>query len=197
MSIKNQYTNARRPDTHLYTKGFQYSLDGKNYIGEYHLLNQEPYTEPTHTRTSQKLTKYYDDQDVYVYDKIKKFTNLVTDYIEPKPYILKSQQLDYNSGYVVRYFVEKAFGSDRYPIEIDYLQHQSYNKPKSINGGLYNRVKLNWKLTGPLNNVYTKSGMISQIGIYEHNALQVEYASKTIPNISYVIKNYIEFARPE
>lgn len=193
----NSYTNVRKPDTHLYTKGFEYSLDGNNYIGEYHLLNQEPYTEPTHTANSQKLTKYYEDVDAYTYDKLKAFKNLITDYTEPRPYILRSQQLDYDAGYVTRYFVEKAFGSGRYPIEIDYLQYQSYNKPKNINGGLYNLVGLNWKLTGPLNNVYNKNGVILELGIYEHNALQVEYASKTIPNISYIIKNYIEFARPE
>jgi hypothetical protein len=196
MIRKSSFVNASRPDTYLYTKGREFSLNGENYIGEYHLLNKEPYTEPIHSRTSQKLTKYYDDGDVYLYDKLKNFTDLITEYVEPIPYVLRIEQLDYDAGYATRFFVEKAFGTNRYPMEIDYLQSQKYNKPKSINGGLYNLVAINWKLTGPLNNVFDKKGMLLELGIYEHNALQVENAAQIIPNISYAIKNYIQFARP-
>ena len=196
MARKSSLVNASRPDTYLYTKGREFSLNGENYVGEYHLLNKEPYTEPIHSRTSQKLRKFYEDSDVYLYDKLKNFTDLITKYVEPSPYILRIEQLDYDAGYVTRFFVEKAFGSNRYPMEIDYLQSQRYNKPKSINGGLYNLVAINWKITGPLNNVYNNRGLILELGIYEHNALQVERAAQTIPNINYTIKNYIEFARP-
>ncbi len=196
MTKINPLAGISRADTYLYTKGLEYSLDGNNYIGEYHLMNNEPYTQPTHTRTSQKLTKYYPDEELYLYDKLKKFNNLVTNYTEPKPYIVRSELLDYKAGYLLRYFVEKAFGSDRYPMEIDTLQAQKYNKPNNINGGLYNLATITWKLTGPLNNRYDDKGMILEMGIYEYNALQVERAAQAIPNISYVIKNYIEFARP-
>jgi len=41
----------------------------------------------------------------------------------------------------------------------------------------------------------TKGNLIER-GIYEHNALEVEKGARQIPNLSYIIKNYIEFARP-
>jgi len=137
--------------------------------------------------------------DTYLYTKGLEYSLDGNNYIgdtEPKPYIVRSELLDYKAGYLLRYFVEKAFGSDRYPMEIDTLQAQKYNKPNNINGGLYNLATITWKLTGPLNNRYDDKGMILEMGIYEYNALQVERAAQAIPNISYVIKNYIEFARP-
>jgi len=196
MAKKNPLSNASRPETYLYTKGGEFSLQGENYVGEYHFLDKKPYTEPTHSNTSQQLTKFYTDKRLYIYDHLKDFKNLIDEYKEPIPIRIRVELLDYSAGYVQRHFVEKAFGSDRYPIEIDFVQAQNYNKPKSINGGLYNLATINWKLTGPLNNRYDDRGMLLEKGIQEHNALEVERISPKITNISYVIKNFIEFARP-
>lgn len=196
MSRKNPILVSDRGTTYLYTKGGEYSLDGKDYIGEYNLANNEPTTGPIRTQNSQKLTKFYPNHQVYLYDSLKQFENLITDYAEPNPIVLRVKQEDYDTGYVTRFFVEKAFGSNRYPQEIDSIQAQRYNQPKSINGGLYNIAIVDWKLTGSLYSRYDSSGLLVEMGIYEHNALEVEKASQIIPNITLTIKNFIEFARP-
>ncbi len=196
MLRKNILSNNNNLNNYLYTKGFEYSLDGKNYIGEYHLENGRAFTGPIQKDDSVALTKYYKDQNTYTYDKIKQFKNLVRYYNEPRPIIIRPTQVDYNSGYVTRFFFEKAFNVDKYPIEVDSQQYEQYNTRVGANGGLYIREKMRWKLTGPLYNVHDKKGMLLEMGIYEHNALEVEKISQVIPNVSYVIKNYIEFARP-
>jgi hypothetical protein len=167
-----------------------------NYIGEYHLDDGKPQTGPIPNKQSKTLTKYYPDPVVYNYDRIKQFKNLVTEFIEPKPIIIKPIELDYDTGYVDRFFVEKAINVEKYPTEVDNKQFQKYNTVKNINGGLYLMVILNWKLTGSLRDRRDAKGNLIERGIYEHNALEVEKGSRQIPNLSYVIKNYIEFARP-
>jgi hypothetical protein len=196
MAKKNKLANSTNADKYLYTKGSIFSLDGKNYIGEYHLDDGKPRTGPIPDKQSKLLTKYYPDPEVYNYDRIKQFKNLVTEFTEPKPIIIKPTELSYEIGYIDRFFVEKAINVERYPTEIDNLQYQKYNTTQNINGGLYLVVILNWKLTGPLRDRRDAKGNLIERGIYEHNALEVEKGSRQIPNLSYIIKNYIEFALP-
>ena len=196
MIKKNKLANSTNKDKYLYTKGREFSLEGKNYIGEYHLVDGKPGTGPVPDNQSKPLTKFYSDQQVYRYDYIKQFKNLVTEFIEPKPIIIKPTELDYDSSYVDRFFVEKSMAVEKYPTEIDNKQYQKYNTVENINGGLYLLVVLRWKLTGPLRDRRDAKGNLIERGIYEHNALEVEKGARQIPNISYIIKNYIEFARP-
>jgi len=196
MIKKNKLANNTNADKYLYTKGREYSLDGINYIGEYHLVDGKPETGPIPDNQSKPLTKFYPDQVVYNYDRIKQFKNLVTEFVEPKPIIIKPMDIDYDLGYIDRFFVEKSINVEKYPTEIDNKQYQKYNTAKNINGGLYLVVILKWKLTGPLRDRRDGKGNLIERGIYEHNALEVEKGSRQIPNISYLIKNYIEFARP-
>lgn len=196
MAKKNTLANKANADNYLYTKGREFSLEGINYIGEYHLVDSKPKTGPVPSNEAMALTKYYPDPVVYNYDRIRQFKNLVTDFTEPKPIIIKPTELDYQIGYVDRFFVEKAINVEKYPTEIDNLQYQKYNTTQNINGGLYLLVILRWKLTGPLRDRRDAKGNLIERGIYEHNALEVERGSRQIPNLNYIIKNYIEFALP-
>jgi hypothetical protein len=196
MIKKNKLANSTNKDKYLYTKGREFSLEGKNYIGEYHLVDGKPGTGPVPDNQSKSLTKFYPDPVVYNYDRIKQFNNLVTEFVEPNPIIIKPMDIDYDLGYIDRFFVEKSINVEKYPTEIDNKQYQKYNTAKNINGGLYLVVILRWKLTGPLRDRRDGKGNLIERGIYEHNALEVERGARQIPNISYIIKNYIEFARP-
>jgi len=196
MAKKNTLANKANANNYLYTKGKEFSLDGINYIGEYHLVDGKPKTGPVADNQAKSLTKYYPDLVVYNYDRIKQFKNLVTDYTEPNPIIIEPTDLDYDLGYIDRFFVEKSINVEKYPTEIDNKQYQKYNTAENINGGLYLVVILKWKLTGSLRDRRDAKGNLIERGIYEHNALEVEKGSRQIPNLNYIIKNYIEFARP-
>ena len=129
--LESQYNlKPRKRTKFLYTKGFQYSLDGENYIGEYHLQGDKAYTGPEKTATSRLLRKYYSDALVYAYDRCRGFPK--RDRIEPNQIVWLPLETNYKTGYAIRYFVERAGKYEGYPIEIDDEQKSKYGKDGGI-----------------------------------------------------------------
>lgn len=174
-----------------YTKGYEYSLDGVNYIGEYHLRGQIARTEPVESPTSKTLTKYYSNHDLYQYDKARNFPKRVR--VIPNQIPWSPKQADYKVGFATRYFVERAGNMEGYPIEIDSQQAGLYGKDGGIDEGVYTIASINWKLTGPLRNMMFNGQLIE--GIFEHNQNETIRQTRIIPNIESAIKNYTEFAQ--
>lgn len=174
-----------------YTKGFEYSLDGQNYVGEYHIVGNKVFTGPEPSNTSKQLTKYYTNSDLYAYDKARKFEE--RDRVEPDQYVFVPTKADYTTGFVTRYFVERVGRFEGYPLEIDKQQAEKYGRDQGIDEGAYNLVAIKWMLVG-----YERSTTINNIvveGVYEHNLREVTLATKIIPNLPEAIKSYTEFAR--
>lgn len=182
VSRRNPYGIGVDDDRYFYTKGGEYSLDGKNYIGEYHLRDGRPYTEPIASQTSKPLRRFYDMQDHYIYDKLKQFNVSILNYTDPVPYQFRPAQQHYSIGFVPRFFVEKLNTDDSYAIEIDQKQYDRINRLGGIDGGLYPFAAIEWKLTGRRDQ------------IIEHNQNELRRASQKIPTVLYAIKNYLEFA---
>lgn len=175
--------NSNDNTNYLYTKGGLFSLGGKNYIGEYHYYAGIPRTGPTPSNDSKTLQKPYTNQDAYVYDRITEGGSVIQTFIEPVPHIFTVTESDYVSGFVLRYFVQKHTTSDSYTIELDQQQYSLIQKPGGIDGGLYNKQIIRWKLTG------------YEAEIREYNRGEVLGIKSIIPGIEYSIKNYTEHAR--
>jgi hypothetical protein len=167
---------------YLYTKGNEFSLNGQNYIGEYHYENMTPTTEPE-LGGGIVLRKRYTNLDHYTYDKLLKFDTLVSSFISPKPYMPIISNQTYVAGYVTRYFVEKINDSQSYPIEIDLSQFKKFGKRGGIDSGLYNVASVSWKLTGLI------------VDIIAYNQEEIFFASDKVPKIAYGVRNYTEYAR--
>ncbi len=178
---------------YLYTKGGEFSLDGVEYVGEYHIIGFDVRTGPVPSQSSKLLRQYYTDPLLYEYDKARAFKS--RDVVEPNQSVVRPRESDYTTGFMVRYFVERAGSFEGYPIEIDKLQYASYGKEGGISGDVYNSVAINWKLTGPRNNVFTQDGTLYEMGIFEHNQQVVYSATRIIPSLPGAIKNYLEFAK--
>ena len=78
MGKASKYSPSKNNYIYLYTKGGAFSLDGQNYVGEYHYDSGIAKTGPTITYapnvdTSKVLQRTYNNADHYAYDKIKKF----------------------------------------------------------------------------------------------------------------------------
>lgn len=174
--------NNNLDDIHLYTKGKQFSLDGAEYVGQYHLREDGPWTGPVKSDTSVKLQKYYASTDHYIYDRVKEFKTPPFLYIDPKPIIYEPTQQVYTKGQDVRYFVEKINNEKSYAIEINEEQFNKYGKPNGIDSAVYLSTKIIWKLVGTLEEVST------------FNETQIQKAKKVIPTIDYAIPNLIQFA---
>lgn len=186
-SLKNS-----RKTQYLYTKGHQFSLDGQNYIGEYHINGNTVMTGPVPSDKSRRLTKYYSNPDLYAYDKARGFKMRLR--VPPNQIVFAPTEPDYSAGYSIRYFVERGKNFISYPLEIDKEQAQLYGRMGGIDEIGYNLVSFKWKLTG-----FERTKIIDSVnvveGIYEHNIREVTIASKVIPNLVDAIRNYTEFAR--
>lgn len=177
---------------YLYTKGRQFSLDGQNYIGEYHKVGSNYKTGPVETPNSKLLTKYYNNPIIYEYDKSREFVERVR--VQPNQIVWAPIETNYQTGYATRYFVERIGQYEGYPIEIDQIQKARYGKDEGIDEGVYSLLTLQWKLTGPERSIY-KDGKLYAQGIYEYNQAQVILGTKIIPNLETAIKSYTEYAR--
>ena len=166
-------TRNKNKREYLYTKGFEFSLDGENYIGEYHKQGSIYKTEPIESPTSKRLTKYYNDPLLYQYDKSRNFEERVR---------------------VVPNQIVWAPVKTNYTIEIDQEQKEKFGKDGGIDEGLYALATISWKLTGSERSIY-KDNMLYIEGIYEYNQRQVIIGTKIIPNLEYAIKSYTEYAR--
>lgn len=177
---------------YLYTKGYEFSLEGVNYVGEYHKDGKDFKTEPIPSITSKALTKYYSDPLVYDYDKARGFPKRIR--VIPNQIVWAPISTNYTTGFATRYFVERAGNYEGYPIEIDQDQRQLYGKEGGIDEGAYSVLTLKWKLTGSERSLYRNNQLYAE-GIYEYNQRQVIIGTRVIPNIESAIKSYTEYAK--
>ena len=113
--------------------------------------------------------------------------NNVQFFVYPKIYNLIVTQNDYDNGYIIRYFVKKI--NDSKVIEV------SENNYNQISSQLFSKVMVEWKLTGPLINIYV-NGKLYEQGIYESNLEKTNLAAKTIPELKNFITNYTQYSKP-
>lgn len=185
--------SGRGPKTeYLYTKGSEFSLDGQNYIGEYHKRGSKFFTGPIQSPESKQLTKYYSDPLMYQYDRSRNFEERVR--VVPNQIVWAPLETNYKTGFATRYFVERSGNYQSYPIEIDADQKSMFGTDGGIDEGLYSLAIVQWKLTGPERNIY-KDNQLYIEGIYEYNVRQVILNTKIIPNLEYAIRSYTEYAR--
>ena len=161
----------------LYTYGNELmSEDGIEYIGDYHTYSTgEVFTKSTYLRNvSQKLIPYVnlavtDSAEKFRYDGLVKFNSNFefASYGKTTP-----TQDDYNSGFVVRYFVKRHFN--------DIVTEVTKSTYVKLNTVFYKKIELRWKLVG--NAVVV-------------NERIVRTAEKDIEGISNYITNYSEFVK--
>lgn len=178
-----------------YTKGGEYSLDGENYIGEYHIKDEIAYTGPVGTSIKKQLTKYYSNQNNYHYDKLFNFNKIEPTFKEVKPAKITPQETDYDLGYYTRYFLQKITEETKMPIEIAFNEQEILGKEKGYDDRINDLVEVKWILVGPLNTTIGPGGQTVE-GIYERNYAEVLRVSQKHPNMLYAFRNYTEFARP-
>lgn len=144
---------------YVYTKGKEYSLDGVEYIGYYHISNSVPYSEYKPSTTSRKLYPYKSSDASMIYDKLKPEYLKLDTYNPPyqAPLLLTAAQ--YESGKITRYFLKKRNENIIYEINknmvgklgseggIDDIMYQltSMDWMISINGISYELINFNTK----------------------------------------------------
>jgi len=204
------FSSRKKTQTHLYTKGGEFSLDGVDYIGEFHIEGSFAFTGPTpidigtninkvgdpdlvkskiklsaaETNSSGKmLGRVYLEQYQYDYEKIKNFDISIRNFADPIPYLYKPKDAAFEAGEDERYFVQKRGDDDSYVVEIDSGQWERLGQYGGIDDGLYAHTSVIWKLVGSFD-------LIAQ-----QNELALFKAQKIIPSILFSIKSFTEEAQ--
>lgn len=187
MATKRTKLNSLAPqaqDTqYLFTKGLQYSLEGVEYKGEYHLRGDEAFTGPVPSKTARMLRRLYRYQDHYRYEQLFDFDVEAAQFKDPAPFTFTPIETAYKRGFDTRYFVEKRENDSSYAIEVDLGQYSRIGMKGGIDGGLYLHTAVEWKLTGTVDS------------ITNFNRIQLLKGSKLVPSIVYAVHNLTEAAR--
>lgn len=194
IGIRSRYSIFNPTDTY-YTKGFEYSLDGENYVGEYHIKDGIPYKGPVTDVERIELTRFYSEQNNFEYDKLFDFKKVEPTFKKIQAAKIEPQETDYELGFYERYFLYNITDATKMPIEIQPAEQEILGKTKGYDDRVNDLVVVKWQLTGPLNNTTSRSGLF-YAGIYETNVATVEKISQKYPNMLYAFRNYTEFARP-
>lgn len=163
----------------LYTAGseFVYLATRQPYTGYYFSTTDGKYfTGKTNNSSAREIIKATQSTNTYL--------------VQPPSYYLPNpNDEDYEKGFITRYIIKRVnSGEDT----IKEVSKQEYERLK--NNPLYNRVELEWKITGRVSD--DLSNMLYPIyGVSSTNRMKINQLESKIPGISKVFKNYTEFAR--
>jgi hypothetical protein len=173
----------------LYTFGGELMTeDTAEYIGPFHrYITGEVYTGATWNATTSKKLIAFKQQDITtIYNTLKPDIRLK--YIAPKRSVPQITSADISLGSIQRYFIRKQ--NESVVFEIDAGQFSNWGS-NVIDNKVYTAVRLEWFITG--NQQDTKNGNVMMPGIVTKNIQQVKAASQTIPELTTILTNPIEF----
>ena len=175
----------------LFTQGKEFMTeDNVEYIGRYHRYNTgEIYTESNwDVRKSKRLIKYVENvtKQSFVYDTLQ--PNLTLKYIQPNTHSVTISKNDISTGYITRYFIKKI--NNENIIEINQIQYNAWLQDV-IEKKMHIALSLTWYISGTIED--ETSGVVTIPGVISKNQKQVSYASKTLPGLSNMLTNFIEY----
>lgn len=189
----------------FFTKGkeWMFPMDFKEYKGSYHWYGvgdkrEIVYTGASKTPQSEVLVPYKDvgtNPHTFLYDKI---TNVsLGEWISPIAKTPKSKKEDRTRGYMMRYFIKKSNDETAPIIEIDQKQYKKCipKEGRHINGYIYSRLSLRWKLNGPLKDV--KKGDILKIsvqGVEDTNRRTVFAKNMKMEGLSTLLRDLTKYS---
>lgn len=109
-----------------------------------------------------------------------------TNYYNPTTYTPILNADDYKIGYIDRYFVGKRNQS-----EMMETSERDYNLTSS---NIYKKIKIKWKVSGPLYNQY-EGKILQNTGVINYNNLRIKEASFTFSTAMLILNNPKQFWR--
>jgi hypothetical protein len=106
----------------------------------------------------------------------------------PKTIVPSPKPEDYESSFIERYFIQRVNDTYGFVYEID---KNEYNTIKSNPYWLTEII--NWRIAGPLNEVYGDNGLLIDKGVINSNKATLAAASKKLKNIGLYITNVLQF----
>lgn len=159
--------------------------NGEIYIGPYHIIPGNRYfsgfrPEPASVELFEK--RLNPTQDILRYNQIT--GNEINRYSPPILYSPNPTMDDYKRGMIQRFFVQKRNSPLNTILEIDYNQFNSINTENNpgINGVIYNKVLLEWKISKlPIQDVSYLNG------------IEIQKNLPKFPHLNLYLTNTLEF----
>jgi len=114
---------------------------------------------------------------------LKQFSIKLPNTIVPSPTID-----DYDSGYIIRYFIQKANDENAHIFEINQKEYERYKENVFWIIG-----ELKWRIRGPLNTTYKINGDIDDVGVINANKTSIARISQTLKNVGLYLPNLSQF----
>jgi len=210
-----KYFPKNRIITNLYTKGNEFSINGKPYIGAYYkTYNGKAYagknpiegsskelTIISRTSSEEFPTLIYNGGGLALNDLTEQYLtnpnvqNTQT-FFTPILFYPKPTDQDYQRGFIMRYFAKKR-NEIGFVIEINKKTYDSLLREDSEYDYItYQVTDLFWQLTGPLKDT-RENRQYKVAGIIDTNKRLVEEKDKNFRGlIEYIGGNYDKYARP-
>jgi hypothetical protein len=189
--------------TNLVTTGKEWMFeDGTEYIGYYHKYIEGLVMSGAVFKNgeSKKLIPYI-DQVIQPHNKIYNELRKHRPGLYPIVYRIAPQyrypmpdENDYAEGFMTRYILRKRNYSSRSDIiEVDLDQFKLWRKRNfGIDETLYDGIEMQWKLTGPLNDIKDANGVIQVYGVYDTNMRMVQLKNNDYPGLADFLTDFTE-----
>jgi hypothetical protein len=183
------YYPVEEIDNNQYTYGNELMTeDNVEYIGPFHrYITGEVYTGATwNSKTSRKLVKFEQQNKLTIYNQLKPDIRLK--YSSPKRIVPQISSNDIANGSIQRYFIRKQ--NEFIVLEIDSGQFINWSN-NQIDNKMYTAIQLEWFVTGNIQDI--KKGPVIVPGVVTKNTQQIKAAAKTIPELTTILSNPLQF----
>ena len=183
------YYPAEEITNNLYTFGSELMTeDGTEYIGPFHrYITAEVYTGSTwDAKTSKKLIVFKQKTPATIYNTLK--PDIKVKHVEPVRVPVKLPPTDIPPKSIQRYFIRKQNESITFEIDAKQYEYWSNNQ---IDNKIYTAIRLEWFITG--NTLDVKNGSVTIPGVITKNTQQIKAAARTIPELTNILTNPLEF----
>jgi len=103
----------------------------------------------------------------------------------PSIHIPKIDSKDFENGFISRFFLKKV--NDKPILEINNNQFDLF-----FSSSFYKKISINWKITGPRNNVIKKSRVEIE-GVEDHNLKEIQTAELSLQGMKQKLTNPLQF----
>lgn len=106
----------------------------------------------------------------------------------PKTIVPNPNNIDYENGFIDRYFTQKVNEKNGFVFEIDSDEYFHL-----LENPYWILQKMTWRISGPISAVYSINGTITDIGVISSNSASISIVSQKIRNIGLYLPNLLQF----
>jgi hypothetical protein len=106
--------------------------------------------------------------------------------IKISTFIPDPKKLDYESGYIRRYFVQKRNDPSSPIYEVSLTEYE-----RILTKPLYIGVTIKWRIAGPISESYRDT--VLDKGVRESNRIAISLVRDKIPNLQFYLPNLLQF----